>query len=148
MELLLLSLLGVVISLVLGTLWYSPFTPMGKVHMVYVGFDKLSHEEQQKAMAEAKPKMKKMYLGQGILSFATSFMVVFIMTMTVGNGMPALLGLGFVIANWLCFMVPVVGSSIIWGTCDPKIAWKKFSYDSLSYLVTMIFIALLTLLFI
>ena len=46
-----------------------PFTPMGRVHMQYLGFDKLSKEEQDKKIEEAKPHMRKSYLGQTLLSF-------------------------------------------------------------------------------
>ena len=42
---LVLVLAGVVISIVIGTFWYMPNTPTGKVHMRYLGFDKLSPEE-------------------------------------------------------------------------------------------------------
>ena len=43
--LLILSLVGAVLYAVVGTLWYSNVTPMGKIHMQYLGFDKLSEEE-------------------------------------------------------------------------------------------------------
>jgi len=41
----LIGVLGAVISAVIGTFWYSGMTPMGKWHMQYLGFDKLSPEE-------------------------------------------------------------------------------------------------------
>ena len=44
MTILLLSLAGVVISVVVGMLWYNPSTPMGRIHMRYLGFDILSPE--------------------------------------------------------------------------------------------------------
>lgn len=47
MTILLLSIAGVVISILVGTVWYSPGTPMGKVHMRYLGFSNLSPEEQK-----------------------------------------------------------------------------------------------------
>jgi hypothetical protein len=68
----LLALAGTVIGAVVGTLWYSNATPMGKIHMRYLGFDKLSAEEQKRKIAEAKPKMWKMYLGQMALTFLTA----------------------------------------------------------------------------
>ena len=44
--LILLTLAGIVISIVIGTLWHGPNTPTGRLHMQYLGFDKLSPEEQ------------------------------------------------------------------------------------------------------
>ena len=144
----LLSIFSAIISAVIGTLWYSNKTPMGKIHMKYLGFYDLSPEEQKKKIAEAKPMMKKMYMGQMILSLLTSFAVVFIITMTVKNGVSLGIALGFVVMNWLCFMVPIIGSGILWSNCDRSIAWKKFFSDISANLVTLIVIALLTSLFV
>ena len=71
-----LGLAGSVISAVTGTLWYSGGTPMGKWHMKYLGFDKLSEEEKAKMIAEAKPKMWKTYSAQMLLSFLTSLFII------------------------------------------------------------------------
>ena len=48
LTIILLSFLGAVLAIIIGTVWYMPFTPMGRVHMQYLGFDKLSKEEQDK----------------------------------------------------------------------------------------------------
>ncbi len=144
----LLALLGAVLAAVVGTFWYSMATPMGRLHMKYLGFDKLSPEEQKKKIAEAKPMMWKMYLAQIILSFLTSFAVVFIVTMSIQNGLSVWMALGFVSMNWLCFMVPVVGSALLWSNCDRSIVWKKFFSDIFANLVTIIVIALLAILFV
>ena len=53
LTILLLALAGAVIAAVVGTFWYSPGTPMGKIHMRYLGFDKLSDEEKKKKIEEA-----------------------------------------------------------------------------------------------
>ncbi len=145
----LLSLLGSVIAAVVGTFWYSNKTPMGKIHMQYLGFDKLSAEEQKRKMEEAKPKMFKIYLAQMVLSFLTAFSVVFIVIMSVSNGLPLSVAFGFVVMNWLCFIVPTMGSGILWGgECDSKLAWKKFFSDILSSLVTLLLTGFVTSLFI
>ena len=145
---LLLSLAGAVIAAMVGTFWYSNATPMGKIHMKYLGFDKLSKEEQKKKMEEAKPMMAKMYAGQMALSFLTSFAVVFIITESVKNQLTFLMALGFVAFNWLCFIVPTIGQGILWGNCDPKLAWKKFFSDILSNLVTVVLVAVMTSFFV
>lgn len=144
----LLSLAGAVIAAVVGTFWYSNKTPMGKIHMRYLGFDKLSKEEQEQKIKEAMPKMPKVYGAQMALSLLTSFFVVFVITMSVQNGVPFNMAIWFPIFGWLCFVVPTVGSAILWGNCDPEIAWKKFFSDIFSNLVTVLVIALLAGLFV
>jgi hypothetical protein len=139
---LLLSLLGAIISATVGTFWYSNATPMGRIHMQYLGFDKLSKEEQERKIKQAKPVMKKMYGAQIALSLLTSFAVTFIMITSIQNGVPLALALGFILINWLCFMVPIIGSSILWSNCDRSIAWKKFFSDIFSNLVTVLLIGL------
>ena len=144
----LLSLLGTVIAIVVGTIWYMPSTPMGKLHMQYLGFDKLSPEEQQRKIEAAKPTMPKIYAGQMLLSFITALAVVFIVTMSMQNGVPAGMAIGFVLVNWLCFMVPVVGSSILWSNVDRAIAWPKFFSEIFCNLTTVLLIAVLASLFV
>lgn len=144
MIILLLSLIGVVISIAVGSFWYSPATPMGRLHMRYVGFDKLSKKEQQAKIEEMKPQMFKMYGLQMLLSLLTSLAVVFIITTSLRNGVPFGMALGFIAINWLCFMVPVVGTNILWGNVDRKIAWQKFFSDILSNATTVLLVALLT----
>jgi uncharacterized membrane protein YhaH (DUF805 family) len=139
---LLLSLLGAVIAAVVGTFWFSNATPMGKIHMKYLGFDKLSPEEM-----EAKPKMPKMYAAQFALSFLTSFSVVFVVTLSIHNGVPPLMAIAFPIISWLCFMVPIIGSALLWSNVDPSIAWKKFFSDISANLVIVVLIALMAVMF-
>ncbi len=145
---LVLALVGTVIGAVVGTFWYSNATPMGRIHMQYLGFDKLSADEQKRKIEEAKPKMPKMYAAQMALSLLTSFATVFIITMSVQNGLTLSMATTFVIFNWLCFVVPIVGSSILWSNCDRSIAWKKFFSDISSNLVTILIIVLMTSLFV
>ena len=148
MSIILLAIVGAVIAAVVGTFWYSNSTPMGRIHMQYLGFDKLSKEEQMKKMEEAKPGMPKMYAAQMGLSFLTAFAVVFIITMSVQNGVSFALALGFVAMNWLCFIVPTIGGAILWSHNDSKLAWKKFFSDSLSSLVTLVLVAVAASLFV
>lgn len=140
-SIILLSILGAVLSAVVGTIWYSMATPMGRLHMRYLGFDKLTPEEQKAKIAEAKPKMAGMYAGQMALSLLTSFATVFIITMSMRNGLTFWMALGFVLMNWLCFTVPIVGSNILWSNCDRAIAWQKFFSDISANLVTLIVVA-------
>lgn len=143
MTLTLLTLAGAIIAVVVGSLWYSNATPTGKLHMKYLGFDKLTPAEQEAKIKEAMPKMPKVYAAQIALSLLTSFATVFIITMSVQNGVPFAMAVGFVLMNWLCFMVPMVGQGILWGNVDPSIAWKKFFSDSASNLTTLLLTSLL-----
>lgn len=146
---LLLSALGAIISAIIGTFWYSPITPMGRIHMKSIGMDTLSPEEQKQKIEAAKPTMWKLYLAQIILSFLTAFSVVFTITESVVSGVPFKIAILFPIMNWLCFMVPVVGSAILWSSNLTKgLAWKKFFSDICSYLITILIIAYVVNLFV
>lgn len=137
----LLAFVGMIISVVVGSFWYSTLTPMGRLHMRYLGFDKLTPDEQKMKIEQAKPTMPKVYAAQMILSAIMSLAVVFIVTMSMQNGVSFMLALGFVVMNWLCFMVPVNGSQILWGNVDREIAWPKFFSDIMSNLVTILLVA-------
>lgn len=138
----LLGLLGAVIAAIVGTFWYSGATPMGKWHMQYLGFDKLSPEEMKQKIAEVKPKMPLSYATQLLLSFITSLFIVFVASRT-GS-----MVYGYVAVIWLAFIVPNIGSSLLWSNCDRALVWKKFFSDSLSNLVTYLLIAWVVLLII
>lgn len=138
----LLSILGSVLSSIIGTLWYSSFTPMGKWHMTYLGFDKLSKEEKDKKICEAKPYMWKTYLIQFILSFITS---LFIVSITLQTNKMAYI---FITMIWFSFVVTNIGTSLLWGNCDKKMIWKKFFSDSFNNLITYLIIVFVTTLFI
>ncbi len=143
----LLTVAGAVLAAIIGSIWYSPMTPTGRLHMRYIGFDMLSPAEQTARITEAKPRMPKLYGAQFFLSLLTSAFVVAVVMISVQNGVPLLTAVVFPLISWLCFVVPTIGSSILWGTCDPKIAWKKFFSDILCILVTILIISALTILF-
>jgi hypothetical protein len=144
MTIIVLALIGMIISIGIGTMWYMPSTPTGRLHMRYLGFDKLSPEEQKALIEKAKPTMWKTYLGQMILSLITSLAVVFIVSMSIQNGVPLSTALLFPAVNWLCFSVPAIGGQILWGNCDPKIAWQKFFSDTGCILVTVLIVGTVT----
>jgi len=139
---LLVGFLGAVISAIVGTLWYSGSTPMGRWHMQHLGFDKLSKDQKEKLMREAKPKMWKSYLAQTVLSFVTSFFIAFVTSYTVQNGGPANAVYFYVISIWIAFTVPMIGQNILWGESEGSLAWKRFFSDSFSNLISYLIIAL------
>lgn len=144
----LIALIGAVVSLVVGSIWYSPGTPMGRLHMRTLGFDKMTPEEQKQCIEDARPHMWKSYLLQFIMSFMISLFVGFITFVGMKNGetfgMVALQAF-FV---WLTMMVPVIGSSILWGNTPRDIAWKKFASDIFSYAVPIGLILVIAKLFV
>ncbi len=141
MTVLLVGFLGAVISAITGTLWYSDKTPMGKLHMQYLGFDKLGAEEKAKLISEAKPKMWKSYGAQMFLSFLTSFFIAFIAYFTKISGGPASATYFYVLFVWLCFTVPMIGQNIIWSSSEGKLAWKRFASDISYNILTFLIIA-------
>ena len=141
MTIVLLTLAGAVFSLVIGSLWYAPNTPMGKIHMRALGFDKLSPEEQKAKMEAAKPHMWKSFLAQAALSLLTSFAVVVIITFSMANGLPFSMAAGFIAFDWLCFMVPVIGANVVWSNAAGKLAWQKFISDAANAFLTVLLIA-------
>lgn len=144
----LVGFLGAVISAITGTLWYMDTTPMGKWHMEYLGFDKLSEEEKKKLIAEAKPKMWKSYLAQLMLSFLTDYFIAFVTSYTIQNGGPATAVYYYVPMIWLAFTVPMIGQNILWGKSEGSLAWKRFFSDSFYNLITFFIIAFVTTLLI
>ena len=144
---LLIGILGACISAAVGTVWYGPFTPMGRWHMTYLGFDKLTKSEKEKLIAQAKPKMWKTYIGQLLLSFLTSFFIGFVTLYTVINGGPANAVYFYIVFIWLAFTVPMIGQSILWGTTSGSLAWKRFASDSLSNLLSFLLVGFVATLF-
>lgn len=143
-----LGILGAIISAIIGTYWYSMKTPMGKVHMQSIGFLDLTKEEQNKKIKEAMPNMWKSYAMQMGLSFLTSVFIAFVTIQNKAGGAPSYMVYGYLIMIWAGFVLPVIGSALIWGNCDRKIVLKKFVYDNLSNLVTYFAIAFVCGLFV
>jgi hypothetical protein len=143
MIIILTGVLGAIISAVTGTIWYSNATPMGKWHMAYLGFDKLSKPEQDKLIAEAKPKMWKTYSAQMFLSLLTSLFIAGVTSYTIQSGGPANAVYYYVVMIWVAFTVPMIGQNILWGKTEGGLAWKKFCSDSAYNLITFLLIALM-----
>lgn len=137
----LIAVLGAIISAITGTLWYSGATPMGKWHMQYLGFDKLSAEEKAKLIAEAKPKMWKNYSLQLLLSLLTSLFIGFTASYTVQNGGAASAVYYYVLMAWGAFTLPIIGQGLLWGKVEKGLVWKKFFSDNLYNLITFLIIA-------
>jgi len=138
---LLIGVVGAIMSAVIGTIWYSPGTPMGKWHMAALGWYELSSEAQAAKMAEMKPKMWKTYAVQMLLSFLSSFYIGFATTYTVQNGGPASAVYYYIVMIWIAFTVPIIGQNVLWGNTRGVLAWKRFFSDSLCNLITFSVVA-------
>jgi len=135
----LLAIIGTVISMAVGMLWYSLRTPMGRIQMKAIN-PNVSLEEHMKQMDDMKPHMWKYLLAQAFLALLTSLFIAFIMIEQKGLGSRVIYG--EVSLAWLCFTVPIVGQSILWGNCPKGLRWKKFFSDILSNLLTYFLIVL------
>ncbi len=135
------AIIGAIISAVTGTFWYSGATPMGRLHMRYLGFDKLSQTEKDALIAAAKPTMWKTYTAQMSLSLVTSLFIGFVTWFTVQGGGPANAVYFYVPIIWIAFTVPMIGQNLLWGNTEPSLAWKKFFGDAAYNLITFMLIA-------
>lgn len=134
----LIAIIGSIIASALGTAWYSGSSPMGKWHMQFLGFDKLTQEEKDRMIKEAKPKMWKTYSLQMILSFLTAFFIGFVTKYTVVNGGPESAVYFYVIFAWIAFTVPMVGQNLLWSSKESSFLWKIFFSNSIYNLVTFL----------
>ena len=148
MTLILMTFIGMIIAIIIGSIWHSPNTWGGRIHMRYLGFDKLSKAEQNKMIAEAKPQMWKSYLAQSILSLMTSGFIAFVMYMTVSGGLSKYFVFLYVIMIWCAFIVPVIGSNILWGNCEKGLKVKKFLADIIYQFITLFVITLVLTFFV
>lgn len=142
-SLFLIALLGVVISMVIGTLWHMPNVPTGKLHMDYIGFTKLSASEQERQMKASQPHMWKSFLGQAILSYMSSLFIVFVMYYTTQGGVASSMVYGYVCMIWLGFVIPTFGWNLIWWGHDhpARFLWIYFISQAIYYLISYLVIA-------
>lgn len=143
----LIGVLGAIISAITGTLWYGTWTPMGRWHMEYLGFEKLSEAEKKQLREEAKPKMLKIYSVQMFLSFLSAFFIAFVTSYSVQNAAPASSVFYYIPMIWLCFTVPMIGQNLLWGKISGSLSRKKFFSDSLYNLITFCIIGYIATLF-
>lgn len=142
-SLFLIALLGVIISMVIGMVWHLPNVPTGKLHMEYIWCSKLSPAEQEKMMNEAKPHMRKSFLGQAILSYLSSLFIVVVMYYTTQGSLSSAMVYGYVLMIWAAFVVPTFGWAIIWWGRDhkAKFLWIYFISEAIYYLISYMLIA-------
>jgi len=120
--------LGMLMSVMLGFVWYLPSLPTGKIWMRELGFT----EE------DLKPDGKQMAISMTLMVVGSFFMMFVFMhtmvaygnagqSMTIGGGLMA----GFMV--WLGFIVPVLWSRVAW----EKGTWPLFGVQSGYYLIQL-----------
>ena len=117
----------VVVSMVLGSLWYGPI--FGKTWIALMGFT-------EKDMEAAKAKgMAKSYalmaVGSLVMAYVLAHSLVFAATFLNVSGIGAGLQAGF--WNWLGFIAPVTLGTVLW---EGK-PWKLWMLNNAYYLVLL-----------
>lgn len=127
-----LVLLGVVISIIIGSVWFSPLM-FGKLWMKINGVEHKSKEE-LKAMQK---EMGSAYILQALLSA----MHVLTMFMLIEIFYP----FGFswwyaVVFIWVGFVIPIQAGDLLWGNTPKGLRVKKFLVNATYQLVSMLII--------
>lgn len=126
-------LLAVVVSMILGSLWYGPF--FGKAWMKGMGWDPNNKE--------AMDKMKKSMGGSYFQMLVLSFVMFYVFDVVLGAFRVAMPGAGRVMLGltggfftWLGYIVPVKYGDKLWGG-------KKLGYlcIDLGYYLVLLLIA-------
>lgn len=145
MDIILLSIVGALISMIIGSIWHSP-KMFGKIHHDYHAKRVLSYEEHRQKVLEPRKGLIKIYFLQFVLSFITSFFLAVVMKGGYGHIIDKYLFM-FVALVWISFTVPAVGSDILWSEAEGKVAFRKFISDVLYSLVTFMLTAYIFTLF-
>lgn len=127
-----LVLLGVVISVVIGSVWFSPLM-FGKLWMRINGVEHKSKEE----LRAMQKEMGSAYILQALLSA----MQVFAMFLLIELAWP----FGFswvymVIFLWMGFVIPIQTGDLLWGNTTKGLRVKKFLVNASYQLITMLII--------
>ena len=118
-------LIGAVIQMVLGALWYSPLL-FGKTWMKWMGYT-------DKSMEKAKAGgMAKYYLAAFVGAVLTSFVLVRIIILIGAVSLSG--GMVTALLLWLGFAVPLLLSSVLW----EKKPFKVYLLNIAHYLVSFV----------
>lgn len=127
-----LVLFGVVISVVIGSVWFSPLM-FGKLWMKINGVE---HKTKEELMAMQK-EMGSAYILQALLSA----MQVFAMFLLIELAWPfGLSWVYMVIFLWMGFVIPVQTGDLLWGNTPKGLRVKKFLVNAGYQLISMLII--------
>jgi len=116
-------IIGSVIQMVTGMIWYNPKTPTGKMWM---------EANAMTADSGDRDKMGLLYFTQ----FVASLVIAYVTALFVAYVDPAMLKDGFVLVIWLWLGFLVAGSAGVY-TFPPK-PFKLFAMDSIYKLINML----------
>ena len=126
------AILGaVVVSIVLGTLWYGPL--FGKQWMHIVG---ISREQMEKMGAKGRQAMMRSYaimaLGSLVMAYVLAHVIAYASAFTGSGGTDA--GVAAGISVWIGFVAPVMMGNVLWEGRP----WKYWFITSGYYLVSLV----------
>lgn len=120
METYALILIGAVVSLVVGSIWYGPL--FGKKWLTIIGATELDIEKRKEMQKKAMP----LYAIQFLLTLVQLF--VLINQMTYGGWTKQAIGVSFF--YWLGFVMPTIAGSAMWNNDPSKVKWVRFLIQS------------------
>lgn len=121
-------LICVVLSVVLGSLWYGPF--FGKTWMTIIGVNPVVMNDPVKKKEMQKQAMP-LYFIQIILSFVQIWILShYISLWTDVSGIVRALPI------WLGFIMPTVATNILWSNLSRPLMWKSFLIQAGYFLVS------------
>lgn len=131
------ALLGaVIVSIVLGTLWYGPL--FGKQWMRMVG---ITHEQMEESKKKGIQAMWRSYalmaLGSLVMAYVLAHIIAYASAFTGSSGVEA--GVSAGISVWVGFVGPVMMGSVLWEGRP----WKYWFITSGYYLVSLILMGII-----
>jgi hypothetical protein len=139
MNIILFGIVGAIISMIIGMVWYSPKL-FGKSQLDFNGKRVLTSEDHKNKLEGSKDLVFKKYLAQFILSFITSFFLALVIKGGHGLIFDKYLFM-FIALIWLSFTVPMAGANVLWSDVSNKIALNKFLSDIFYSLVTFMIVS-------
>ena len=120
MEHYILILIGGVVSMIVGSIWYGPM--FGKKWMEICKVTEMDIERRKEMQKAAMP----LYITQFLLTLLQLFILV--NQMTWGGWTGQAIGVSFF--YWLGFIMPTIAGSAMWNNDATKVKWARFLIQS------------------
>ena len=124
----LLVLLGGVVSLIVGSIWYGPL--FGKKWMEICGVSAMDEAKRKEMQKAAMP----LYVVQFVLSLVQMYVLMGIIAYTNSFQQGAIVA-AFM---WIGFIMPTVAGSSMWNNDSSKVKWARFLIQAGGNLVIML----------
>lgn len=121
-------LICVILSMVIGSLWYGPL--FGKTWMAIIGVDPALMNDPVK-----KKEMQKQMYGAYIIQLVLSIIQIWILShyITIWTDVS---GIVRALPLWLGFVMPTVATNILWSNLSRPLMWKSLLIQAGYYLVS------------